>query len=90
MAMLSAVSSNFFGGGGCASGESWGRCKPSAVESRGEAPENFGYFAFWIAQIIALVALRQRTVTKAYTRNQHFWEFGGLSLGSQTGIPASK
>ena len=31
----------------------------------------------------------QGTATKAYTRNQRFWEFGGLSLGSQTIIPAS-
>ena len=26
-----------------------GSCKPSSVGSRGEAPENFDYFAFWIA-----------------------------------------
>ena len=36
------------------------------------------------------VALRQGTLTKAYTRNQHFWAFGGLSLGSQTGITGFK
>ena len=35
----------------------WGCCKPSPVDSRGEAPEYFDYFAFWIAQNIALVAL---------------------------------
>ena len=35
----------------------WGRCKPSPVGSRGEAPEYFDYFAFWIAQSIALLAL---------------------------------
>ena len=35
------------------------------------------------------MALRQQTVTKTYTRNQYFWEFGGLSLRSQTGIPTS-
>ena len=34
------------------------------------------------AQNIALVTRWQRMVMKAYTRNQHFWEFGGLSLGS--------
>ena len=28
-------------------------------------------------------------MTNAYTRNQHFWEFGDLSLGSQTGTPSS-
>ena len=50
----------------------------------------FDYFAFWVAQNIALVALQQRTVTKAYTRNQLFWELGCLSLGSQTNITASK
>ena len=50
----------------------------------------FGYFAFWIAQNIALLALRQGTLTKVYTRNQHFWAFGGLNLGSQTSIPPSK
>ena len=38
---------------------------------------------------MAVLALRQQMVTKGYTRNQHFWEFGCLSLGSQTGIPAS-
>ena len=65
-------------------------CKPSPVGSRGKTLEIFGYFAFWIAQNIALLALRQGTLTKAYTRNQHFWAFGGLSLGSQTRIPASK
>ena len=48
---------------------------------RGEAPNNFGYFAFWVAQSIALVALIQRTVTKAYNRNQHFWEFGDFAFG---------
>ena len=77
----------------CATGESGtegGGWKPSLVGSRGETPESCDYFVFWIAQNIALVALRQRTVVKAYTRNQHFWEFGGLSLVSQTGIPASK
>ena len=51
--------------------------------------EIFGYFAFWIAQNIALLALRQGMLTEAYTRNQHFWVFGGLSSVSQTGIPAS-
>ena len=50
----------------------------------------FRSFAFWIAQNNALVALRQWTVTKAYTRNQHFWEFGGLSLGFQIDTLASK
>ena len=30
--------------------------KPSWVGSRGKAPEIFGYFAFWIAENIALVA----------------------------------
>ena len=65
-------------------------CKTSPVGSRGETPEIFGYFAFWIAQNIALLALKQGTLAKAYTRNQHFWVFGGLNLGSETGIPASK
>ena len=65
-------------------------CKPYPVGSRGKTLEMFGYFAFWIAQNITLLALRQGMLTKAYTRNQHFWAFGGLSLGSQTSIPASK
>ena len=88
----SAVSSNFWGYR-CATGESGrrgGRWKPSPVGSRGKTPENFSYFVFWIAQNIALVKLRQRTMAKAHTRNQHFWEFGGLSLGFQTGTLASK
>ena len=42
----------------------------------------FGYLHSEQAQNIALMALWQWTVMKAYTRNQHFWEFGGLSLGS--------
>ena len=52
--------------------------KSSSVWSKGAALENCGYFAFWIAQNIALVNLRQKTVTKACTRNQHVWrsEFG--------------
>ena len=58
-------------------------CKPSPVGSRGETLE-IGYFAFWIAQNIALLAMWQRTLMKVYTRNQHFWVFGGFSLGSQT------
>ena len=53
-----------------------GHCKPSPVAFRGKALENVGYFAFWIAQKIAIVALRQQTVTKAYTRNQWGSEFG--------------
>ena len=48
------------------------RCKPSPVGSRGETLEIFAYFAFGIAQNIALLALRQGTLTKAYTINQHF------------------
>ena len=58
------------------------RCKPFSVGSRGETLEILGYFAFWIAQNIALLALQQGTLTKAYTRNQHFWAFGGVSLSS--------
>ena len=65
-------------------------CKPSPVGSRCGTPEHFVYFVFWIAQNFALTALWQRTVAKAHTRNQNLWGFGGLSLGSQTGIPASK
>ena len=65
-------------------------CKPSPVGSRGKTLEIFGYFVFGIAQNIALLALWQGMLTKAYTRNQHFWAFGGLSLGSQTGISPSK
>ena len=92
----------FFGGGAgfstrlakincCAAGGSVGECfKLSPVGYRDEGPENCGYFAFLIAQNITPKALQQQTVIKAYTRNQNFWEFGGLSLGSQTGILASK
>ena len=70
---------------------SLGQCwKPSPVGSRGKTLEIFGYFAFWIAQNIALLALQQGTLTKTYTRNQHFSAIGGLSLESQTSIPASK
>ena len=65
-------------------------CKLSPVKSRGETLEMFDYFVFWIAQNIALLALQQGTLTKVYTRNQHFWVFESLSLGSQTGMPASK
>ena len=65
-------------------------CKSSPVGSRGETLEIFGYFAFWIAQNITLLALQQGMSAKACTRNQHFWAFEGLSFGSQTGIPASK
>ena len=79
----------------CATGKSGkeegGRCcKPSPVGSRCGTPEHFVYFVFWIAQNFALTALWQRTVAKAHTRNQNLWGFGGLSLGFQTGIPASK
>ena len=42
----------------CAAGESGERCKPSPVGSRDKASENCGYSAFWIAQNIALVALK--------------------------------
>ena len=38
-------------------GRGGGSCKPSPVGSRGKAPENLGYFTFWIAQNIALAAL---------------------------------
>ena len=58
-------------------------CRPFPVGSRGKTLEVFGYFAFRIAQNIALLALQQGTLTKTYTRNQHFWAFGGLSLGSK-------
>ena len=61
-------------------GQKRGQSNSSSVWSRDEALENFGYFAFWIVQNIALTTLRQRTVTKAYTRNQHVW-------GSEFGIP---
>ena len=54
----------------------WGHCKSCLVESK---VKNFGYFAFWIAQNISLVGLRDRTVTKAYIRNQRFWEFSDLN-----------
>ena len=46
-----------------AAGQSGERFKPSPVGFSGEAPENCGYFAFWIAQNITLMALGQRTVT---------------------------
>ena len=64
--------------------------KPSPVGSRGKMLEIFAYSAFWIAQNITLLALRQGILTKAYTINQHFWAFGGLSWGSQTSLQASK
>ena len=94
-------SANFFGGAGFSTSIARRKtvvqpvslarcCKPSLVEYWGETLGIFGYFAFWIAQNIALLALSQGTLTKAYTRNQHFWAFEGLSLGSQTSIPASK
>ena len=73
----------------CAAGESGVvLALPSGVQ--GQNPGNFGYFAFWIAQNITLLALRQGKLTKAYIRNQHLWAFAGLSLGFQTNIPASK
>ena len=64
--------------------------KPSSVGSRGKMLEIFAYSAFWIAQNITLLALRQGILTKAYTINQDFWAFGGLSWGSQTSLQASK
>ena len=64
--------------------------KPSPVGSRGKMLEIFAYSAFWIAQNITLLALRQGILTKAYTINQDFWAFGGLSWGSQTSLQASK
>ena len=56
----------------CAVDDSGGHCKPSPVVFRGKTPENVGYFAFSIAQNIALVAVRQQTVMKTYIRNQLF------------------
>ena len=57
----------------CAAGGSEGECfKPSPVGYSDEAPENFGYFAFLIAQNITPKARQQQTVIKAYTRNQNF------------------
>ena len=47
-------------------------CKPSPVKSKGETLEILACFAFCIAQNIAVLALRQGTLTKAYSRNQHF------------------
>ena len=95
--MISAASSNFLECWflderseekiSCTAREPERRCKPSPLGSRSKAPENFGYFAFWIAQNIAFLALSPRMMTKACTRNQQFWEFQGLSLGSQTSIP---
>ena len=102
----SAVSSNLFGGasfsmsiarrkavvhlGNLGVRRGAGCCKLSPVGFKDNAMGNFGHFEFWIAQNIALVALQQWMVTKANTRNQYFWGFGGLSLVSQTGILASK
>ena len=98
--LISAVSSNFEGcwfwdkrsekKNTCAARESGSHCKTSPVGSMGKSLRKHGYFAVWIAQNIALLALQQQTVTKAYTRNQHFWQFGCLSLGSPTGIPDLK
>ena len=89
---VSTVSSNFLGGAGFSKNEkplcslgTWGRYKSSPVGSRGEAPEHFGYFAFWIAQNMAVVTLQQRAHcgTSAWTviclfldEFLHFWEFG--------------
>ena len=39
-------------------------CKPSPVGSRGKTLEIYGYFAFSIAQNIALLALQQGTLMK--------------------------
>ena len=66
---------------------------PSLVSSMGEALENiFGYFAFWVALNIALVALGEWMVMLRLFLGEflHCWEFGGMKLGSQTGIPALK
>ena len=56
----------FFGGAGFLKNKKplcnlgvWGHYKPSPVGSRGKAPENFGYFAFWIAQNMTLVTFQQ-------------------------------
>ena len=65
----------------------------SLVSSMGEALENiFGYFAFWVALNIALVALGEWIVMIRLFLGEflHCWEFGGMKLGSQTSIPASK
>ena len=97
----SAISSNFLGVSvfqraywgekPLCSWEVWGGAVSPPQWGPGAKPWNvFGYFAFWIAQNITLLALQQGTLTKAYTRNQHFSVFGGLSLGSQTDMPASK
>ena len=85
--VISAVSSNFFRKKTVVQlGSLVGRCKSYPVWSSGEAPDNVGHFAFWIAQNIALVALRQRTLAKACTPEINTFE----SLESQTGISASK
>ena len=63
--------------------ESERRCKSSPLGSRSKAPENFGYFAFLIAQNIAFLALSQQSMTKTYTRNQHFESFGVLAWDSK-------
>ena len=56
----------------CAVGESGGRCKSSPVAFRGETRKMLAILHSESAQNIALVALRQQTVTKGYTRNLHF------------------
>ena len=76
---FSAISNNFWGG--CQFYDEWvlgkGVVSPPQWGPGAKTWKIFHYFAFWIAQSIAHVALQQRTLMKAYTRNQYFWEIGG-------------